>query len=309
MQLNQIDRNTPEGKLLWAALIILTTSPSIRIHGNEFNGTHLSPENMLNQLEIVSENLEAGRQEKKPDSLSFGGLEVIVTPAGLLFRTCSGGYTIDAVQIQNLAEFLDKYLGGIRGISNNLNELLDALSRPRRTWQDRMNEMKGRQEKKTSGPERSYQSLSDQIDHLQKRIYELENNTRLELVARDRSGEVTNLRSQVDQMDKILQDYSVKIEGLIKIVANENLEKRIQQLEEQLITAVGNTGKLLETVQSLENTQSLNNEHLRDRIRAIEKLDIDQRIAYLGQKTEEIYTLQSRVERVEQSIRVMENGS
>lgn len=55
MTLNDIDRKSPEGRLLWAALIVLTTSPGLQIAGEEVRGTETTPDEMLANLESLAQ--------------------------------------------------------------------------------------------------------------------------------------------------------------------------------------------------------------------------------------------------------------
>jgi hypothetical protein len=50
MTLNNIDINSREGRLLMAALCILTTSPELTIDGKKVDGRKLNPNDLLNQL-------------------------------------------------------------------------------------------------------------------------------------------------------------------------------------------------------------------------------------------------------------------
>jgi hypothetical protein len=47
--------DTPEGKLLWAALVMLTTSPEIQFLGKTINGRQTTPWGMLDHLKAVAE--------------------------------------------------------------------------------------------------------------------------------------------------------------------------------------------------------------------------------------------------------------
>lgn len=55
MTIKEIDRKTPEGRLLWAALIVLTTSPELHIAGETVRGSATQPDDMLAKLEDLAD--------------------------------------------------------------------------------------------------------------------------------------------------------------------------------------------------------------------------------------------------------------
>lgn len=55
MTLNEINTESKEGKLLIAALSILTVSDNLQIMGKEVNGRQLEPDVMLSKIEEVSD--------------------------------------------------------------------------------------------------------------------------------------------------------------------------------------------------------------------------------------------------------------
>lgn len=59
--INDINTSTPEGQLLWAAIVVLTQSPAVQISGEEIVGSNTEPDAMVQQLqqfvnELRSEN-------------------------------------------------------------------------------------------------------------------------------------------------------------------------------------------------------------------------------------------------------------
>lgn len=54
MTLREIDRKTPEGRLLWAALLVLTTSPGLTIDGRAVNGCSMTPDDVMHELDEVA---------------------------------------------------------------------------------------------------------------------------------------------------------------------------------------------------------------------------------------------------------------
>lgn len=55
MTLKEINLKTPEGRLLWAALIVLTTSPELQIAGEYVRGSATHPDVMLEKLEGLAD--------------------------------------------------------------------------------------------------------------------------------------------------------------------------------------------------------------------------------------------------------------
>lgn len=50
MNINEINTETKEGKLLMMALAALTVSPSICINGQELDGRKMTPDEMLSEI-------------------------------------------------------------------------------------------------------------------------------------------------------------------------------------------------------------------------------------------------------------------
>lgn len=68
MTLKEINVKTPEGKLLFAALAILTTSPELLVNGQKIRGSNTTPDEMI---EIVEGNAtELFKEENWPPSIS-----------------------------------------------------------------------------------------------------------------------------------------------------------------------------------------------------------------------------------------------
>ncbi len=53
-RLRTIDRRHPDGRLLWAAVVILSTSPNIHFLGGRRNGRDMTPFEILDELEKVA---------------------------------------------------------------------------------------------------------------------------------------------------------------------------------------------------------------------------------------------------------------
>lgn len=54
MKLNEIDTTTEQGRFFMMALAALTVSPNIHINGKELDGRQMTPDQMLNEIEEVS---------------------------------------------------------------------------------------------------------------------------------------------------------------------------------------------------------------------------------------------------------------
>lgn len=65
MTLNEINRETPEGKLLFAALTILTTTDELVVLGKPVMGTSKTPDLMLDILEDTAKMM-GEVNEKQP---------------------------------------------------------------------------------------------------------------------------------------------------------------------------------------------------------------------------------------------------
>lgn len=55
--LSAIDTNTPEGRLLMAALAVLTTQPSLELNKKTVAGTQMEPDQMLEQVYLLQEKM------------------------------------------------------------------------------------------------------------------------------------------------------------------------------------------------------------------------------------------------------------
>ena len=58
--LNDIDTTTKEGRVLFAALVILTQSPEVQVQDEIINGRETSPDEMLQKAFQFSETIEIG---------------------------------------------------------------------------------------------------------------------------------------------------------------------------------------------------------------------------------------------------------
>ncbi|MEO9145104.1 MAG: hypothetical protein ABI237_06055 [Ginsengibacter sp.] len=64
--LNDIDLSTIEGKLLFAALVVLTSSKDLTILGTFVNGAQTEPDEMLHHITTVAESIHF---ESEPENL------------------------------------------------------------------------------------------------------------------------------------------------------------------------------------------------------------------------------------------------
>lgn len=63
MTLNEINRETPEGRLLFTALAILTTTDELVIAGEPVQGTSKTPYEMLDILEESAKVIDEANKE------------------------------------------------------------------------------------------------------------------------------------------------------------------------------------------------------------------------------------------------------
>lgn len=66
MEFNQINTNTKEGKLLMAALAMLTSQPALQLNGEAKRGTNMTPFEMLDEVEALGRKIYEERFDEVP---------------------------------------------------------------------------------------------------------------------------------------------------------------------------------------------------------------------------------------------------
>lgn len=71
MQFRDIDQQTQEGKLLLAAVSVLTTSKKLRILGRKVNGRLLTPDEIVEELCKISKIVyQSGKETNSPNTFT-----------------------------------------------------------------------------------------------------------------------------------------------------------------------------------------------------------------------------------------------
>lgn len=114
MELKSINQNTKEGRLLMAAIAVLTTSKSINILGQEVDGTMCTPDTVLNSLKNLDDKIQADKPKvlaKLEDDFKAAALPLIQYlaenhhPHVTAIITNTGGHLLEG--ITTTGEILD----------------------------------------------------------------------------------------------------------------------------------------------------------------------------------------------------------
>ena len=119
--ISEIDTNRAEGRLLLAALAILTTSPSVVLFGKEVKGTAMEPDEMLEKVYLFQEEMHSGMPDI-PVSEATQGRPTFQKSLEILLNNYSmertGGNTPDYM----LAEYLTMCLTAFGKVVNERQE-------------------------------------------------------------------------------------------------------------------------------------------------------------------------------------------